>query len=183
MQLPAKRLNRKVGGAHVNDSHIYIIVLWLFFGKVLHNLTIGSQQAAALDETNEMAIGVGDGERACTRMLERIHYVGHGHIGAQDMCGLRHEFAHLVRAIEFAAEDDVADVVDVDNAEQRLVGRTDGKVGTHRLVSKDVQFRDLGLVVIDEEQRFGVAQKEKLTMRALDLEELNLREIAGKYTA
>ena len=84
----AKRLNRKVGGAHVNDSHIYIIVLWLFFGKVLHNLTIGSQQAAALDETNEVAIGVGDGERACTRMLERIHHVGHGHVGAQDMCGL-----------------------------------------------------------------------------------------------
>ena len=35
-------------------------------------------------------------------------------------------------------------------------------VGTHRLVSKDVGFKDLGLVIIDEEQRFGVAQKEKL---------------------
>ena len=35
-------------------------------------------------------------------------------------------------------------------------------VGTHRLVSKDVKFHDLGLVIIDEEQRFGVAQKEKL---------------------
>lgn len=41
-------------------------------------------------------------------------------------------------------------------------GSVDIVVGTHRLVSKDVQFRDLGLVVIDEEQRFGVAQKEKL---------------------
>lgn len=41
-------------------------------------------------------------------------------------------------------------------------GRVDLVVGTHRLVSKDVAFRDLGLVVIDEEQRFGVAQKERL---------------------
>ncbi len=40
-------------------------------------------------------------------------------------------------------------------------GSVDVVVGTHRLVSKDVQFRDLGLVIIDEEQRFGVAQKEK----------------------
>ena len=35
-------------------------------------------------------------------------------------------------------------------------------IGTHRLLSKDVQFRDLGLVVVDEEQRFGVAAKERL---------------------
>ena len=41
-------------------------------------------------------------------------------------------------------------------------GEIDMVVGTHRLVSKDVRFRDLGLMVIDEEQRFGVAQKEKL---------------------
>ncbi len=41
-------------------------------------------------------------------------------------------------------------------------GYADMVVGTHRLVSKDVQFKDLGLVIIDEEQRFGVAQKEKL---------------------
>lgn len=34
-------------------------------------------------------------------------------------------------------------------------------VGTHRLVQKDVEFRDLGLAIIDEEQRFGVAQKER----------------------
>ena len=41
-------------------------------------------------------------------------------------------------------------------------GEIDIIVGTHRLVSKDVAFRDLGLVIIDEEQRFGVAHKEKL---------------------
>ena len=39
-------------------------------------------------------------------------------------------------------------------------GEIDMIIGTHRLVQKDVQFRDLGLAIIDEEQRFGVAQKE-----------------------
>src|SRR5262249_2898701 len=41
-------------------------------------------------------------------------------------------------------------------------GGIDVLIGTHRLLSKDVLFRDLGLLVIDEEQRFGVASKEKL---------------------
>ncbi len=53
-------------------------------------------------------------------------------------------------------------------AEQREIlhrleqGTIDIVIGTHRLISKDVRFRDLGLVVIDEEQRFGVAHKERL---------------------
>ena len=50
--------------------------------------------------------------------------------------------------------------------ERTLAGLADGSVdlvvGTHRLLSKDVVFRDLGLVVVDEEQRFGVAAKERL---------------------
>jgi len=41
-------------------------------------------------------------------------------------------------------------------------GQVDLVVGTHRLVSKDIAFKDLGLIVIDEEQRFGVAHKERL---------------------
>ncbi len=52
-------------------------------------------------------------------------------------------------------------------AQQKIIsdlkcGRLDMVVGTHRLISKDVKFKDLGLVIIDEEQRFGVAQKESL---------------------
>ncbi|HEY7661266.1 MAG TPA: transcription-repair coupling factor [Actinomycetota bacterium] len=46
-------------------------------------------------------------------------------------------------------------------------GAIDVVIGTHRLLSKDVAFKDLGLIVVDEEQRFGVAHKERLkTMRA-----------------
>lgn len=53
-------------------------------------------------------------------------------------------------------------------AEQKKVieglrtGVVDVVIGTHRLLSKDIEFRDLGLLVVDEEQRFGVAQKERL---------------------
>jgi len=53
-------------------------------------------------------------------------------------------------------------------AEQRVIidgiaaGSVDLVVGTHRLLGKDVRFKDLGLVVVDEEQRFGVAHKERL---------------------
>ncbi len=41
-------------------------------------------------------------------------------------------------------------------------GKVDIVVGTHRLVQKDIKFRNLGLLIVDEEQRFGVAQKERL---------------------
>lgn len=41
-------------------------------------------------------------------------------------------------------------------------GRVDLLIGTHRIISRDIQFKDLGLLVVDEEQRFGVAQKEKI---------------------
>jgi transcription-repair coupling factor (superfamily II helicase) len=45
---------------------------------------------------------------------------------------------------------------------QLAAGQIDIVVGTHRLLSKDVAFRDLGLLVVDEEQRFGVAHKERI---------------------
>lgn len=41
-------------------------------------------------------------------------------------------------------------------------GRVDIIIGTHRILSKDVQFKDLGLLIVDEEQRFGVRQKDKI---------------------
>ena len=40
--------------------------------------------------------------------------------------------------------------------------RVDIVIGTHRLLSKDVEFKNLGLLVVDEEQRFGVTHKEKI---------------------
>jgi transcription-repair coupling factor (superfamily II helicase) len=53
-------------------------------------------------------------------------------------------------------------------------GGIDIVIGTHRLLSKDVVFKDLGLIVIDEEQRFGVAHKEKLRKMRTQVDVLTL---------
>jgi transcription-repair coupling factor (superfamily II helicase) len=79
------------------------------------------------------------------------------------------------------------------------IGKVDILIGTHRLLSGDVKFKDLGLVIIDEEQRFGVEHKEKLkklrvnvdilTMtatpipRTLHMAMLGLRDISSLATA
>jgi len=78
-------------------------------------------------------------------------------------------------------------------------GSIDIIIGTHRIVSKDVQFKDLGLVIIDEEQRFGVEHKDKLKKlrqtvdvltltatpipRTLHLSLLGIRDISNLETA
>ncbi|MDQ0158453.1 transcription-repair coupling factor [Alkalibacillus salilacus] len=53
-------------------------------------------------------------------------------------------------------------------------GLVDVVIGTHRLLSKDIQFKDLGLLVIDEEQRFGVKHKEKIKQIKANLDVLTL---------
>ena len=53
-------------------------------------------------------------------------------------------------------------------------GKVDIVIGTHRLLQKDVKFRDLGLVVVDEEQRFGVAHKERLKQLRAQVDVLTL---------
>jgi transcription-repair coupling factor (superfamily II helicase) len=53
-------------------------------------------------------------------------------------------------------------------------GRVDILIGTHRLLSKDVKLRDLGLLVVDEEQRFGVAAKERLRKLKASVDVLTL---------
>ncbi len=53
-------------------------------------------------------------------------------------------------------------------------GEIDILIGTHKLLSKALEFRDLGLLIIDEEQRFGVAQKEKLKAAAKNVDILTL---------
>jgi transcription-repair coupling factor (superfamily II helicase) len=53
-------------------------------------------------------------------------------------------------------------------------GKVDILIGTHRLVGKDVQFKDLGLLVIDEEQKFGVSVKDKLKNLKVNVDTLTL---------
>ncbi|HBZ67233.1 MAG TPA: transcription-repair coupling factor [Bacteroidales bacterium] len=53
-------------------------------------------------------------------------------------------------------------------------GKTDIIIGTHRLLSKDVVFNDLGLLIVDEEQKFGVSSKEKLKQLRVNVDTLTL---------
>ncbi len=66
-----------------------------------------------------------------------------------------------------------------DKEQKRIIsllkeGKIDFIIGTHRLLSKDVQFKDLGLLVLDEEQRFGVEHKEKIKLLKNDVDTITL---------
>ncbi|HQK37088.1 MAG TPA: transcription-repair coupling factor [Bacteroidales bacterium] len=64
---------------------------------------------------------------------------------------------------------------DQKNILKRLAeGKLDIVIGTHKLVGKEVKFRDLGLLIIDEEQKFGVAVKEKLKQLRLNVDTITL---------
>lgn len=58
--------------------------------------------------------------------------------------------------------------------QQLAEGKIDIIIGTHRLLSKDMKFKDLGLMIIDEEQKFGVAAKEKLKTLRVNVDTLTL---------
>lgn len=61
-----------------------------------------------------------------------------------------------------------------DTLSKLIEGKTDILIGTHRLIGKDVQFRDLGLMIIDEEQKFGVGAKERLRTLRENVDTLTL---------
>lgn len=54
------------------------------------------------------------------------------------------------------------------------MGQIDVLIGTHRILSKDIEFRDLGLLIVDEEQRFGVLQKEKIKSMSYGIDVLTM---------
>jgi len=58
--------------------------------------------------------------------------------------------------------------------EQLKSGEVDIVIGTHRLLSRDIQFKDLGLLILDEEHRFGVAQKERLKKLRVNVDVLTM---------
>ncbi|MDG2201328.1 MAG: transcription-repair coupling factor [Phycisphaerales bacterium] len=115
----------------------------------------------------------------------------HGRTFSDRLAGYPFRVESLSRFKNAAAQREVIDAV--------AAGEVDVLVGTHRLLSADVRFQDLGLVVIDEEQRFGVQHKQKLlrlrstvdvlTMtatpipRTLHMSMLGLRDISSLTTA
>ncbi len=86
---------------------------------------------------------------------------------------LRHRFAAFPVRIDvvnrFRSAQDTKAIL-----ESLAAGRLDIIVGTHRLLSKDVQFKDLGLLIVDEEQRFGVAHKERIKQMRKKIDVLTL---------
>jgi transcription-repair coupling factor (superfamily II helicase) len=94
-------------------------------------------------------------------------------LAAQHLKTLRERFAGFPATIDmvsrFRSKPEIADA---------LAGVASGKVdvivGTHRLLSKDVQFKDLGLLVVDEEQRFGVVHKERIKQMRKKVDVLTL---------
>ena len=61
-----------------------------------------------------------------------------------------------------------------DILERVATGKVDILIGTHRMLSKDIRFRDLGLLIVDEEQRFGVAHKERLRQLKKNVDTLTM---------
>ncbi|MBR5334629.1 MAG: transcription-repair coupling factor [Alistipes sp.] len=59
-------------------------------------------------------------------------------------------------------------------AEDLAAGKIDILIGTHKMLGKQIKFRDLGLLIIDEEQKFGVAAKENLTQMSVNVDTLTL---------
>ena len=82
-------------------------------------------------------------------------------LAQQHLQTFRHRFRNHPVRIEmvsrFLTSKEVAQVL-----EETAKGRVDIVIGTHRLLQKDVEFKDLGLVIVDEEHRFGVVHKERL---------------------
>lgn len=58
--------------------------------------------------------------------------------------------------------------------EKLKLGQVDILIGTHRLLSKDIEFKDLGLLIVDEEQRFGVLHKERIKEMKVNVDVLSL---------
>ena len=82
---------------------------------------------------------------------------------------LRHTAANVAVLSRFRSSANAKEIVaDVGS------GKVDIVIGTHRLLSKDMKFRDLGLLIVDEEQRFGVTHKEKIKSMKASVDVLTL---------
>lgn len=91
----------------------------------------------------------------------------------------QHYRSFTQRMAEFPIQIDVLSRIKTKGEQRKLLeklesGGVDIVIGTHRLVQKDIRFRNLGLLIVDEEQRFGVASKEMLKQLRLNVDVLTL---------
>ena len=92
---------------------------------------------------------------------------------------LQHTSTALHRFENFPVRIEVLNRFVVESKQKEIIqdckeGKVDLLIGTHRLFSKDVQFKDLGMLIIDEEQRFGVEHKEKIKEMKKSVDVLSL---------
>ena len=102
-----------------------------------------------------------------------------GGAGAHTVLAQQHYQSFFERMEKFPMTVDMLSRFRTDKEQDQVVrqlasGAIDVVIGTHRLVQKDVTFNDLGLVIIDEEHRFGVAQKERMKELRQEVDVLTL---------
>jgi transcription-repair coupling factor (superfamily II helicase) len=107
-----------------------------------------------------------DGRQVAVLVPTTVLAQQHGHTFSERLAGFPTRVEVLSR---FRSEQEQSEVV-----RDLAAGSVDIIIGTHRLLQKDVQFKDLGLLIIDEEQRFGVAHKEHLKKLRQDVDVLTL---------
>ncbi|MEO1570383.1 MAG: transcription-repair coupling factor [Bacteroidota bacterium] len=109
---------------------------------------------------------VQDGKQVAVIVPTTILAAQHVETFAERMKRFPVQLAQLSRFVSAAEQKEVASLL--------KAGEIDIVIGTVRLLSKDIQFRDLGLLVVDEEQKFGVSAKEKLRKLRPDVDTLTL---------
>ena len=151
--------------------------------RAIEEVKADMEQPRPMDRLICGDVGYGKTEVASARGLQGGHgRAAGGGAGADDRAGpaaLHHLFGERWRAFPVK----VVDALALPH-QARAGGRSSSSwgaanvdiiIGTHMLLSKNVQFKDLGLVVIDEEQRFGVRHKERLKQLRAEVDVLTLR--------
>ena len=129
---------------------------------------------------NKVIVVTGAGGVICSELAKALAAAG-GKIAVMD---LRLESAERTASeirnnggIAMAYAANVLKKEDLKAAHEKIVkelGEVDILIGTHRMLSKDVEFKDLGLLIVDEEHRFGVKAKEKIKQMKMNIDVLTM---------
>ncbi|MDN4165621.1 transcription-repair coupling factor [Cytophagales bacterium LB-30] len=109
---------------------------------------------------------VNDGKQAAVLVPTTILAMQHYRTFSERLSNLPVKVAYINR---FKSTKEIKDTL-----KQVKEGKVDILIGTHRIVNKDVEFKDLGLMIIDEEQKFGVKVKERLKEMRVNIDALTL---------